>query len=394
MVRPQPTVRLATLASLLAAVTILTGVSGPAVALGESPDACPNGYTTDQRVAFASTLKQGPSPSSREISSGVLNPSREDGCTLLDLVWNAEPYASSGDFLRGVASATQAFRKAGLLTTHDAARIVWAAGRVVVSGGWAPAADNSCTSRIALTFDDGPSFYRPETLRILRDKQVPVTFFDSGIRVDANPQITRYEAREGHLLLNHTYSHAILTQISSESRRSQILEAERAYERAGVQMAFKGLRPPNTQINDEVLADAAAVGYEGPPLGDTDDLLAGRLVGFFEWLPETTAEGIRAQFVEDLRPATVYVLHDGPMDSPHGANVVEALPGMIDDARARGFCFGILDPNNAVVAARYVPTDASVPSVTNPVPYIPLSFSPDVAPPEPFVILDDPPFFD
>src|SRR4051794_38364850 len=41
----------------------------------------------------------------------------------------------------------------------------------------------SCRSWMALTFDDGPSHYRTETLQALRRKHVPATFFDVGMRV-------------------------------------------------------------------------------------------------------------------------------------------------------------------------------------------------------------------
>ena len=40
----------------------------------------------------------------------------------------------------------------------------------------------SCERRIAVTFDDGPSVYRTATLRTLRRKGVPATFFDVGMR--------------------------------------------------------------------------------------------------------------------------------------------------------------------------------------------------------------------
>ena len=54
-----------------------------------------------------------------------------------------------------------------------------------------------CTTRIALTFDDGPSFYRPQTLAHLRAKGVPATFFDLGMRLEANPQLAALRARRG-----------------------------------------------------------------------------------------------------------------------------------------------------------------------------------------------------
>jgi peptidoglycan/xylan/chitin deacetylase (PgdA/CDA1 family) len=56
--------------------------------------------------------------------------------------------------------------------------------------------DNSCNSRIGLTFDDGPSYYRSQTLANLRAEQVHATFFDLGVRLAARTaRSTRRPAR-------------------------------------------------------------------------------------------------------------------------------------------------------------------------------------------------------
>ena len=67
--------------------------------------------------------------------------------------------------------------------------------------------DNTCTSRIAITFDDGVSAYRPQTLAILREKQVHGVFYDNGFRVAANRHMAVFQVREGHTQLNHSYTH-------------------------------------------------------------------------------------------------------------------------------------------------------------------------------------------
>src|SRR4051812_3220043 len=64
-----------------------------------------------------------------------------------------------------------------------------------------------CRGWMALTFDAGPSYSRTRTLRTLRAARVPAPFFDVGMRVAANSQLSAFEAREGHLVLNHTWSH-------------------------------------------------------------------------------------------------------------------------------------------------------------------------------------------
>jgi len=45
--------------------------------------------------------------------------------------------------------------------------------------------DNSCANRVAFTFDDGPSYYRPRTLQHFRDKQVHGDFSASGLCLTA-----------------------------------------------------------------------------------------------------------------------------------------------------------------------------------------------------------------
>jgi peptidoglycan/xylan/chitin deacetylase (PgdA/CDA1 family) len=207
------------------------------------------------------------------------------------------------------------------------------------------------------------------------------------MRIDANPHLARAEARERHLVLNHTYSHPNLGQSTPESIRRQLLEAEAAAAAAGAPFPFKVLRPPFLSANAQVRAEAAALGYTVINTGA--DTGTGRLVLFNDWLLATTAEQIRANAERNLRRGVTFLLHDGPIDSPAGAAVVSALPRIIDDARRRGFCFGQLDRTGQVVAARHVPTREPIPSVTAPVPYLALSDT-SITPPEPYVIVTHP----
>ena len=174
--------RIAVAASSLA---LLAGAA-PASAQQPPADACPYGWSTEQTVAFS---PHGP-------DSGVLNPVDPQGCTLLDVVWNAEPFRTHGDFVRVVAETARDYQRAGLLTWREVVRIIAVAVRTDVGGRRDDSIDNSCPNRVAVTFDDGPSFYRSQTLAVLRNRQVPATFFDIGMRVDANPHMARFEAKE------------------------------------------------------------------------------------------------------------------------------------------------------------------------------------------------------
>lgn len=60
---------------------------------------------------------------------------------------------------------------------------------------------------ISLTFDDGPSPYTPEILRLLKAYRYQATFFCIGKEVLAYPDVARQIVDEGHSIGNHTYMH-------------------------------------------------------------------------------------------------------------------------------------------------------------------------------------------
>jgi peptidoglycan/xylan/chitin deacetylase (PgdA/CDA1 family) len=68
------------------------------------------------------------------------------------------------------------------------------------------------THTIALTFDDGPNAHTPEVLAALKAENVKATFFIVGKMARAYPDILREVAAEGHLLANHSATHAFLGQ--------------------------------------------------------------------------------------------------------------------------------------------------------------------------------------
>lgn len=59
-----------------------------------------------------------------------------------------------------------------------------------------------------LTFDDGPSqTVTPQILDLLKQENVPVTFFVLGKNVKANPDLVKRAYQNGHYIANHGYSH-------------------------------------------------------------------------------------------------------------------------------------------------------------------------------------------
>ncbi|SDU64716.1 polysaccharide deacetylase family protein [Jiangella alkaliphila] len=355
------------------AVVTAGALIGPSAAAPEpeavaaAEDACPGGWSTETTVWF------GPP----RIDTEIPNPGRDDGCTLLDRVWAEEPFATHGEFVGTVARATREFSDLGLLDAQQAATIRSAAARSAVGGPHDDSIPNTCTDRVALTFDDGPSFYRDQTLAILREKQVTATFFDAGMRIAANPQLPAFERLEGHLVLNHTWEHPNLNQVTIPRLRDEMRKTEEALDAAGVERPFLGMRPPFLAANASVRAELARLGFTVIS-GDIDAA---------DWEPDRPAEQLRADIAEGIADGRRNIfLHDGPIDTVAGPELMKALPLIIDDIRAAGLCFGTFDSTGAIVADRYVSSGEPIPSVENAVPYLPLLFGGGL-PPEPYEII-------
>lgn len=63
--------------------------------------------------------------------------------------------------------------------------------------------------KVALTFDDGPDpVICPLLLDLLRELEVPATFFYVGQAMAAHPDLVRRADAEGHLLGNHSFQHS------------------------------------------------------------------------------------------------------------------------------------------------------------------------------------------
>ena len=190
---------------------------------------------------------------------------------------------------------------------------------------------------VALTFDDGPGRSTPAVLDILRQAQVPATFFVVGKEVAAEPEMLRRVLAEGHALGNHTWSHKMPREASGWNPRTLASEIERT-RRAVVDAA--GLKPCLFRPPGGIVKGAGKVSrnaglsvilwsidtrdWADPPTGDKN---------FATVIRKRAAAGLTEEH-------PVILLHDGGGDR---AATVAALPGIIEDYRAHGYRFVTLD---------------------------------------------------
>ena len=106
---------------------------------------------------------------------------------------------------------------------------------------------------VALTFDDGPSFYTEGLLDTLKEHNVKATFFVLGSQVRIQSETIQRMFQEGHQIGNHTWDHPNLTQKADAQIREQLqMTDDLITQIIGVPTPF--LRPPYGAYNDRVLA--------------------------------------------------------------------------------------------------------------------------------------------
>ena len=186
---------------------------------------------------------------------------------------------------------------------------------------------------VALTFDDGPN--DPWTLRIadaLDRYGVKATFFVVGKNADAHPEIVRALVERGHLVGNHSYRHRKRDAVL-EPRYGELGRAETSIAKAaGVCPAL--FRPPNGfhtpwQLHAVSSHHMRAVGWNVQPS---------------DW-KRRSAEEIVRRVVDSVHPGSIVLLHDGD-DTQQGVDrsaTLEALPGIIEGLRAKGYRFVPVD---------------------------------------------------
>ncbi|MFK4546291.1 peptidoglycan/xylan/chitin deacetylase (PgdA/CDA1 family) [Streptomyces tendae] len=182
--------------------------------------------------------------------------------------------------------------------------------------------DCAHTKCIALTFDAGPSENSARLLDILKEKQVPATFFLLGKRhIDTYPELVRRMSDEGHEVASHTWTHKILTDAEPDEIREELERPNKEIER------LTGKRPTLMR----------------PPQGRTDDTVHDicRELGLAEVLWSVTAKDYKTN---DSGLITERVLDQSSRDGIillHDIydGTVPAVPGIIDALKKRGYVF-------------------------------------------------------
>ena len=171
---------------------------------------------------------------------------------------------------------------------------------------------------VALTFDDGPSEYTPEFLRVLREKGVHGTFFEIGQEMPGREDVMRQVLAEGDELGDHTMNHVEFPGYDQIAGAAARIEAYTHFKPCL-------FRPPGGGVDAGVVATAGSLGMRTINW-DVDPQ---------DWsLPGAGA--IYSNVVSHAQNGSIVLMHDG--GGPR-SETLAALPQVIDTLRARGFGF-------------------------------------------------------
>jgi peptidoglycan-N-acetylglucosamine deacetylase len=198
--------------------------------------------------------------------------------------------------------------------------------------------------KLVLTFDDGPDpAWTPAILKVLKQKNVPASFFIVGLNAEKNIPLVKRIYNQGCEIGNHTFTHPNIAEVST---RRAIIEME------------------STRLLIECITGHSTILFRAPYNADftpvkTDELLpvalartknyldVGESIDPLDWEPGISADSIVQRVInrkaivdQEMHKETggnIILLHDAGGDSRKAT--VEALPRIIDYYQKRGYQF-------------------------------------------------------
>lgn len=177
-----------------------------------------------------------------------------------------------------------------------------------------------------LTFDCGWEYdnLTSRILDTLKEKQVPAAFFCTRDHISRQPDLIARMIREGHIVGNHSDTHPSFPSISRTQMVKEIADTEN-YLREHFGYCARFFRFPAGEYSESALDVVRQMGYRSVFWS----------VAYNDWNVDRQqgAEKAKQTVLDRLHPGAVILLHAVSRDN------AEALPAIIDAARAEGYTF-------------------------------------------------------
>lgn len=183
--------------------------------------------------------------------------------------------------------------------------------------------------KIALTFDDGPDPRFSETvLDLLKEYNVPATFFVMGSRAIAYPEIVERANAEGHIIGNHTYFHPNLVKEGDlATLEREVTRTENTLNEI-IGYRTKLFRAPYGFLYNKLVEK----------LRDMDYSVVVWSVDSLDWQedpPETIADNV----LNNVHPGAIVLMHDGGDWDADRTNTIASLRQIIPALQEQGYQF-------------------------------------------------------
>jgi len=114
-----------------------------------------------------------------------------------------------------------------------------------------------------LTFDSGyENGYTIKILDILKEKNVPATFFLTGYYLKTNPDIVKRMVNDGFIVGNHSMTHPDMSGMDMKNFSNEIQGFEAKYKEVTGSEPPKYYRPPCGIFSENSLSHAKSLGYK------------------------------------------------------------------------------------------------------------------------------------
>ena len=201
--------------------------------------------------------------------------------------------------LLAVAAAVAAAVAVGL-TAFRGGRSAHAEIRSIISTGHPLYCGGGKGPYVALTFDDGPTRWTPELVRVLRANGASATFFEIGQKAVARPNLVRLEASLGEIG-DHSWSHPSLPELPNAKVVGQLEEQQNAVERITGERPHL-FRPPFAAHDERVDGIAAGLGLL--------DVLWNLDSGDASGVSTPSSQQIFQNLMQRVRPSVIVLLHE------------------------------------------------------------------------------------
>lgn len=181
--------------------------------------------------------------------------------------------------------------------------------------------------KIAISFDAAWGNDDTHTLiEILKEYNVPATFFVVGAWVDKYPESVKELADAGHRIQNHSNTHPYMTQLSTAQMADELTACnEKIKAITGVSPTL--FRPPYGDYDNAVIETVNGINMY-PIQWSVDSL---------DWKENATADSIYDRVTSKVTSGSIVLFHNDAEHTP------EALPNILKTLKDEGYEFVFID---------------------------------------------------